>query len=323
MTIHLMTVGTTVRKHLVDTVRPESLIHVSSEGTTVLRDADRLGVDRALPDSAADLLRRLSEGDAGTRQAALRVIRDAEVSTWSHDAFAESTAFTLRTRQPYLTHDDLVVLLATDTVDGLLSAFWVTARLLGVSGVDGFDALDFLDDLPAERVDDLARRARGQVLVVRLRGLRMAEGTAGPSEAMRALGLAGRLVLRSLASDENVVVHLSGGYKVTLPFLLGTAEGLHSMLSTDDADRVCAFIVHEDALGRDVRVPLRRLDLDHARKELGCFDTGYSSSEPPHGALAGYAYEVGRQGGRHRWRLTPYGQGLRTLVGMPPAVIGP
>jgi hypothetical protein len=322
MTIHLMTVGTTVRRHLVDTVRPESLIHVAPDGTTVLRDADRLAVDRARSDDAAALLRRLSDGDAETRQAALRVIDDAELATWSHDAFAESTALMVRTRKPHVTEDDLAVLLATDTVDGLLSAFWVAARLLRVGEVDDFDALDFLDDLPAEGVDDLARSARGRVLVIRLRGLQMT-GPTGPSQAMRALGSAGRVVLRSLGPDENVVVHLSGGYKVTLPFLLGTAEGLHSLLSGDDPDRVCAFIVHEDAPGRDVRVPLRRLNLERVRDELGCFDTGYSFDDPPHRALAGYAYDVGRKDGHRRWYLTSYGQGLRTLVGMPPAEVGP
>jgi hypothetical protein len=322
MTIHLMTVGTTVLKHLKDTVRPDGLIHESPDGTTYLRDADRLGVDRARPDSAARLLRLLSEGDAAVRRAALGVIRDAGTATWRQGSFAESSTLAVQTGHSQVQPNDLVILLATDTVDGLLSAFWVAACLLRVSDVDDFDALDFLDDIPAERVDSLARGARGRVFVVRLRGLRMTD-PAGPSRAMRALGLAGRLACVSLAPEEGLVVHLSGGFKATLPFLLGTAEGLHSMLSGDDPDRVRAVIVHEDAPRQAVRVPLRRLNLAHVKEELGSFDAGYSSTEPPHRALAGYAYDAGRKEGVRRWFLTPYGQGLRTLVGMSPAAIEP
>lgn len=322
MTVHLMTVGTTVLTHLTDRVRPESLLRESPDGATLLLDAVRLGVDRARPDTAARLLHQLSRGDEAARREALDVIRDAGASTWSRDAFAESSTLAVQTGDSRVRGEDLVVLLATDTVDGLLSAFWVSARLLGIRDVHGFDALDFRDDLPADDVDDLACSARGRVLVIRLPGLRMTD-RAGPSRAMRALGLAGRLVLRSLAPREDLVVHLSGGFKATLPFLLGTAEGLHSLLSGEDPDRVRAFVVHQDAPGQAVRVPLRRLHLDHVRDELGCFDTGYATSEPPHRALAGYAYDVGRKDGRRRWYLTPYGDGLRALVGTPRAVIEP
>lgn len=311
MTIHLVTVGTTVRRYLVERGRPEGLV-----GGGELRDAEWLRVDRHRPDTVADLFQGLSAGDGDRRSRAAEAVRAGEVAEWPGDASAESGTISACCDEARVRPRDAVVLLLTDTVEGMLSGFWVAAHLLEATNQDAFEDLRFLDDVPTSDVDLDAQafHARGHVLAVRVRDLQMTH----PDDArlaMHRLGLVGRLVHRSLAEHEDVIVHLSGGYKATLPFLLGIAEGLHSLLPGERGPRVRAVVAHEDGRGRTIAVPLRRLDLDAVRRELGGFDANKTRTRPEPEYLAGYAYDAlpGTRG-RDRWELTPYGAGLVSLL---------
>ncbi|MBN1173568.1 MAG: hypothetical protein JXA67_15465 [Micromonosporaceae bacterium] len=312
MTIHLVTVGTTARTYVADPRGERDPIPTLLNGNGDLRDHQFLRVDEYQPQQAADLLRRLADGGPDAVALARRAVDAAGVAMWPTFATAESTTLATVTGHATVGGDDLVILIATDTVPGLLSAFWNAALLLR----GDFGRLDYLDDPPItwDDRDEQRLKVRGRLLVARIRGLDLSRAE-DPGEAMRRLGHLGRLVLESTNADERIVVHPSGGYKATIPFIIGIAEGMRSVRVAQDGKppQVEASVVHEDSKPpRKIDMPLRRFKTASVTAELRVFGTSRRSTLKPSGdALEGYAYN--REG--NHWTLTPFGEGFLALIG--------
>jgi len=139
---------------------------------------------------------------------------------------------------------------------------------------------------------------------------------------MRGLGALGRALLPrcdvkphgEFVTDDNeeFSVYLSGGFKAAIPYLIGLAEGLRSI---GGVGPVNAWVLHETTTSGAIQLPLRRMTIEAIRWAVQGYDgDGERKTEPSSDALDGYAYE--RHG--RRWRLTAFGEGLRTLVGPSP-----
>ena len=343
MTVHLVTVGDSIRRFIRDPDPParprRTLVHGRN-----LRDAERLSVDghpaldEKLPDSVAQWLQRLAAGDADTVARAAEVIEEADVRSWGWRASAEATSLHALsaqtahigtgviggTRHGLVDSEDLVVLLASDTGAGLLAAFWNAALLRG----GDLGQVAYLDD-PAGDVITASGPirglpVRGGVLVARIQNLNL-NADKDPRPAMRHLGVLGRRVLEGLADGEGVQVHLSGGYKATIPFMIGIAEGLRSVrVAGRNPSAVRAFVVHQDSFMPDpagepqlIELPLRFLNSGVLDDELDRI-SGTAQPGEDLGALEGYAYLRVAD----RFERTAFGEGLIELLGRPQRATG-
>jgi hypothetical protein len=147
---------------------------------------------------------------------------------------------------------DAIILLASDTDDGLRSALFVAARYPG--------EIRYLDDplgwdLPPPVTP-------GGVYLCRIPGLNLARSILA-TPVWRALGRVGRLVAYDARSaDRQVVFHLSGGYKAVIPYLMVMAETLRSILRDRELctpgtfSTVRAAALHESAAAL-IDVPVR------------------------------------------------------------------
>jgi hypothetical protein len=147
----------------------------------------------------------------------------------------------------------------------------------------------------------------GRVTLVRIAGMDV--GTAaGFRAAMDLLGQLGySLVNGGARRGEPITVHLSGGFKAAIPYLLALAEGLRSHRT---AHPVEAVVLHEQTKGDPIRLPLRRMSPQLLANELEAFDTtGYCRGAPSTRQFEGWAYERAAGG----WLLTPFGVGMRAL----------
>jgi len=223
---------------------------------------------------------------------------------WSEKVTAElQTLHALGALRP-LPAQDIAVLVASDTTDGLTAALWNALALTGNP-----DLVRFLPDPESP----LAPPAGG-VLIARIPGLEVSSDS-GFRRAMRNLGALGRNLLFSHCpgEDEEFRFCLSGGYKATIPYLIGMAEAMRSSHS-----RVTAHIQHESTVDSAIRLPLRVLPAEHVRRELDGFDVdGCATAVPYDRILEGYAYERDNLG----YRLTGFGEGLRILVGDAPRAV--
>jgi hypothetical protein len=269
---------------------------------------DILGTDAR---QASDWLRRALAHQGADRNDACRLAEITERITphcWPARVSAELDTFD---RDPNagrpLPATDIAVLVSSDTAAGLAAGLWNALALVG----GDLNRVRYLDD-PAARVSSLL----GHALLVRVPG--MDTGTErGFRQAMRGLGSLGH----SLHEDTQLRkqpfrFYLSGGFKAAIPYLIGLAEGLRSL---PDAGEVEAFVLHELTESGPIRLPLRRIAPSLVREELAGFDACGSRTQGSRTSfLEGYAYE--KDGSK--WRLTPFGEGLRTLFGMHPEGIG-
>lgn len=320
MTVHLMTVGDSARRSLTEPppgkAPPPSLVRYG-HGNAVLCDDTHLGVEHGDAGSVAELLTRLTAGDQPTREAAEGLYRLAQVGSWEARASAEITSLQARTDQTSVSTDDMVVLLSSDTASGLLAAWWNAAHMLR----GDFSRLTYLDT--PNRVLPMPPRD-GRVVITRIPGLNM-RIPAGRGPAMRVLGDVARQVLACLDDGERVDLHLSGGYKATMLYLVGIAEAMRSVkLPTGRFAEISAFVVHEDSIdkpgdtNRLIELPLRRIDPASLRDELAAAAAG---RQPAGNQLEGYAYNV-HSTPAGTVELTPFGEGFRTLLGPTPGGLG-
>lgn len=305
-------------------------VHVASVGITLLdalrkrgsddRESARWGAAAAAVDhhrkSMLNLLPR--EADVATERLAawfpptgspspqLRApVREVRPEVWPPSVTAElQTLHALKTPRP-LVRQDIAVLIASDTADGLTAALWNAFALTGNP-----DLVRFLPDPKEPLVPP-----HGGVLIARIPGLEVSTDS-GFRRAMRGLGALGRNLLFShLSQGEECRFYLSGGYKATIPYLIGMAEAMRY-----SHNNVTAYIQHESTVDSAIRVPLRVLEVEHVRLELAAFDAdGYAQALQKDRILEGYAYEQERS--RHGHRLTGFGEGLRILISDPPQVV--
>jgi hypothetical protein len=208
--------------------------------------------------------------------------------------------------------DDLVVLLATDTVPGLVAAVWNALRLAAGDP----DRVRYLPGTGHRPSGD----ARGCAVITRVGGLDAGDER-GFTEAMGGLGVLGRLLREATPRDEPYALHLSGGFKAAVPYLVGLAEAFRSV---DPGRNVKAYVLHDTAplSAPPISLPLRRLRADVVRAELIPFAASgrYDQKEPPGGGvLDGYAYERDAAG----YRRTAFGEGLHLLFGFGPESFAP
>ncbi|MFE3495626.1 hypothetical protein ACFXOS_21565 [Streptomyces sp. NPDC059175] len=243
-----------------------------------------------------------------------RLLPVIDPAHWPSTVSAELDTFT---RTPagrrILSQDDVAVLLATDTAEGLTAALWNAIALAGGQ----LSRVLYLPD-PAQ----IPHTPRGRVLLVRVPDLD-ARDEQGFARAMRGLGVLGRTLATRIASprDEPCRFHLSGGYKATVPYLIGLAEGMRSL---PGAGPVEAHVLHESTQGDTIRVPLRRIHPSIVDQLIKSFNgrslyTGRLGSDE----LEGYAYDTREhRGSTTEWRLTPFGEGLFALFGRPAEGLG-
>lgn len=234
-------------------------------------------------------------------------------SLWPYQASAELATQHRVTGDRTLDRRDIAVLLATDTPAGQLAAVWNALALAA-----GDPARVHYRADPGQPLGDV----RGGAVVVRVPDLD-ARNDEGFVRAMRGLGTLGRALLPRAArtggetvteDGEAINVMLSGGYKATIPYLIGLAEGLRSMPGVGP---VRAWVLHEDTQTDAIPLPLRRMTKSLVWAAVEHY-TGRERRTAPPDLLEGYAFE------KHgdRWRLTAFGEGLRALFGVPDEAVG-
>lgn len=235
------------------------------------------------------------------RSTVLEKARAADVKRWDPRVSAETS--TLRARRPsgpLITDDDRIVLLASDTDEGISAALCVAA-VVAVGDPDRIDGI-------AEPEDELRP---GKVTVVRIDGLKPTSLSLG-----RACEAMGTVLYNALESrpSERVEVHLTGGYKAALLHMLAMTEVAYSRFPS----RVSAHYIFEgdggSAAGHDkaVRIGLRlfpRDQLERMREELSYAKRGVPILGTP--MFEGLAWE--KYG--DRTRLTDFGRGYLAVLG--------
>jgi len=216
---------------------------------------------------------------------------------WPASVSAELDTFDKATRlRARLTTGNTAVLITSDTAQGLVSALW---NALVLTGGDA-KRVNYLPELPGS-----LQGMRGTAVIARVPQLD-ARNADDFRAAMGYLGELGRKLLRDVHQEcENIRFYLSGGFKATIPYLIGLAEGMRSCAPGE----VTACVLHE-ATEATIELPLRRLFPGTVREELKPFRAGNVSNSEPGGLLEGYAYEKTSDG---RWELTAFGAGLRAL----------
>ncbi|HET9975612.1 MAG TPA: hypothetical protein VFQ68_45825 [Streptosporangiaceae bacterium] len=325
MTVHLISVGLSVLKHLHD---PSVKLADKPDLLSAIRDEkpDELlaGLDKE-PDAASGwLAAALAGGSSGRETEPARRLREAAAAArpglWPDDMSAEiqTCARTDGTGYP-LRDTDIVILICSHTPEGLLAGVW---NALALTGGDRSCVRYFPE--PGE----LDGKVRGRTVLVRVTSMNAADDQ-GFRQAMGGLGLLARRLFesRQLEKHEEFRFYLSGGFKAAVPYLIGLAEavrsvdadclgdlGVRDIMPDDGPYPVTAFVRHETAGPRapSIRLPLRRLDAGAVRYELREFDQEGRRRGKPDGALLdGYAYECVRK----KCTLTAFGEGLRQLFG--------
>lgn len=317
MTVHVISVGDSVLDHLEDArcyVKDEGLADKieDNEPWLLLKRAD---AHHSGEEASRWLASAFAPPDdpAHSAQAAIMLKDQAEAVSpelWSASLSAELSTFAQVPEVRYpLSRKDTAILICSDTVRGQLAGLWNAAVLAG-----GDLARVRYSSAPGEVPSDL----RGHARFVRVPGLE-AGTDAGFREAMRGLGALGRTLLDSggIGADEPFRFHLSGGFKASVPYLIGLAEGLRSLDFERDIE---AYVLHEFTMSSAIRLPLRRLRPGPVRRELDSFgNTGICDDRPEPGLLEGYAYDYDRDA--RKWRLTAFGDGLCELFGQSDEVL--
>lgn len=313
MTVHVVSVGS----NIIDAMAaPSRIPGLDADQADAIRDESpsRLLSDVAGSDSAPasdELAACLTAGTDQNRH--LRSVVDAVgPGRWPSRISAELDTLS---RTPggrrLLAGDDVAVLLATDTVDGLTATLW---NALALTGGD-IERVDYLPD-PGEQPP---ATVRGHVLAVRVPGLEPRRQD-DFHRAMDGLGTLGHTLVTKVAqsADEDFHFHLSGGYKAAIPYLIGLAEGIRSL---PRQGAVQAFMLHRDTTGEAIRLPLRRMQLKMLREDLQPFrGTARKRTAPFNKALEGYAWDIAADG--THYELTPFGVGLLALIGRPEEPLG-
>lgn len=307
MTVHLISVG----RSILDTFdRPRSRVD-NPDLVRMLKDA-RPGELLAEVRDGADAdawVARATDPVRGV-PALTEAIARAAPGTWPARVSAELDTLHHEGAYP-LSGTDIAVLICSDTPDGLLSALW-NAVALTTGGPDPrpMDRIGYLAD-PGSPLGTV----RGRALIVRMPGLDIGDEKSF-TQSMRGLGtLAGHLVAHpEVPEEEPAVCHLSGGYKATIPYLIGLAEAIRSLPGTRQVE---ALVLHE-AASTTVRLPLRRIAPELIACELKGFDEhGRCATRPYSTYLDGYAYRQDDESAPWSpWTLTAFGHGLRALFGI-------
>lgn len=344
MTVHLISVGLQVIERLRD---PREVLKNAerdlrdavrkARGHELLDDIPEHGRDRAsawlkgalAPTGSADR-------DDGSADRFAAAVAGARASEWPPGLSAELDTFARMADLRYPIppdSEDITLLISSDTRDGLLAAAWNAAALAG----GDLDRVRYLS--APDNVTSLGN-LRGRVVIARVPGMDAGDER-GFREAMGGLGALAAELFRSagLTKTEPFRFYLSGGYKASIPYLIGMAEAIRSvdqkrldefhaggaMPKDGSPYPVEAFVLHESAnrTAPPIRLPLRRLYAEVVREELSGFGAAdfvrREKGIPEPGMLLGYAYEIqgSRAASRAKCELTAFGAGLREFFGVP------
>jgi hypothetical protein len=304
-------------------------VHLIPCGISIL-DGIRTGNGR--PAAAADLARARSgllrwAADAVTCppdslvaewSAALdQHARSLHLGAWGPEVGAETLTLAKRTAagselNGLLDRGDAVVLLASETKEGLLAALLVATRIAG--GATELISYAQTPELPAwsgERGRYPIRR--GRVAVVRVSGLDP-DVADGFRAAAGGIGDVMRAALMASAGDA-IDIHLTGGFKATLLHTLALAEILRSKAAVQDASQkvtACYLFERAESIGdgKVTEIGLRsfpRGQLVLMHEELKTVNRG---EIPQQARLRDVAWSVeGR-----RPRLNPFGRGYLAIL---------
>jgi hypothetical protein len=252
--VHVVPVGTSLLTHLVRDRRVSVPVRNALVGRgpmrTLLQGADR-GDGRLT-------LEPLLHENAGEAAAVT-----AELQRLDPPHSAELTALDAHHRTqlcPAAPGEDSIVLVATDTDDGLRAAALLAHLLAGRAG-----ALPrYIHDPVA--APEVITIAGGQVLLVRIPGLNLDSSGAPDSRTWLSIGEIGRAVAHHVCDthgERRAAFHLTGGYKALLPYLLLTADAVatvvrHRLNDPNPAARISAQVLHETS-EQPVRLPVRWL----------------------------------------------------------------
>jgi CRISPR-associated protein (Cas_APE2256) len=209
----------------------------------------------------------------------------------------------LHRHAPQPTAGDQLVLLASDTADGVLAALLNAARLRHRVV---YHPEPLLDSTAAGR-PVLDEGTEEPLHILRIPGL-LPDSTERFSEAMahvaKAMVWAAHLHRRK---NEELMIHLAGGYKATIPYLVALAEYVLAAWPP-----VRAWCLHEgdaddNPAPQPVVVGLRRVSLGD---DLGCLKEAQAGRLPDDERLHDFAYTD--DGGRAA--LTPIGHALACMV---------
>jgi hypothetical protein len=142
--------------------------------------------------------------------------------------------------------------LASDTDEGLRAAILLALH----EASNRSDRVRYVHDVSGEAVP--VPEHIGDVAVVRVPGLDFSQSSDGAERTWRALGDLGYAVAAVAQNDNwSVVLHLSGGFKAAIPYLLVMAEGIRTRLRAaqlpEPAPQVTAVCIHESSIDRDRR----------------------------------------------------------------------
>ena len=316
MAIQLISVGLSVIASLRNPARwlpgdPGLVTVISQERPAEL--LEHAGSGRDLGQASGWLAAALSSPAAGREAATLSaLVKAIRPDRWPASISGELKTLARIPAAGYpLSPADTAILIGSDTPEGMAAGIWNAIALTG----GDLARVRYLPrpDLPLGSV-------RGQALVVRVPGLDAGDED-GFRSAMGGLGALGRNLCRSADQrrGEPFIFCLTGGFKATMPYLIGLAEGVRSL---DAGHPVDAFVLHETAgpQAPPIRLPLRRLIASQVEQELSGFDrSGSRATAPSPSLLNGYAYETTTNG---RCTLTAFGEGLRALFGVSPERAG-
>jgi hypothetical protein len=253
---------------------PSGVLHVVTVGRSILDRLDsnlprlRSVLDPALltPRSVGDTLCELTRAGEIDPTALLPDDAAADIRDASWRLTAEWTSLKAYRAAPAAIPDAAVIYVASDTEDGLRAATLVA--LHDTRAGNGYNSVLRYQQVPDP--EPLIVDHTGRVVVVRVPGLDFSSSRKEGDRTWRALGDLGRTVARTAqANGWSVVLHLSGGFKAAIPYLLVMAEGIRTRLRMSDSAQtprgltVSAVCVHESSIGSDqpylVALPVRYL----------------------------------------------------------------
>ena len=227
---------------------------------------------------------------------------------------AETHSLTTRVKTKPPAPGEHVLLLASDTKDGLSAAFLVSQYLTGAD----LTQITYVSS-PRSADDPFELKVtQSPVTVIRIRGLK----PANTDFDVAAIGI-GRALRAATDTGETVEVHLTGGFKATLLHTLAMTEVLQSMVP----GRVTAWNVFEDVtesssdqpagLGRIGLRSFRREYLHSMRDELSQIRKGGLSLG--NRTFEDVCWTQAPDGSR---RLNSFGFGYLAVLGEPSSALG-
>ena len=188
--------------------------------------------------------------------------------------------------------DAHIIFLSSDTLDGRSAA-----RLNAVLWAADFGEATFGDVIPNVAVLVLTIKDLDPADSIKFRS-----GMAGLARFFRSLG-------ERVDQGSEVVVHLSGGFKATIPYLIKLAELLQSKFAEQAPPPELTARIRWEGAAHTLPVPLQRIDLGHMWREL------YSKLEPGERRLFGHGYLYPGAYGKN---LTELGEAVAAFLPGPP-----